>query len=279
MLTRRGNYLRPRNEPASAATVQLERDGYTLLRDALTPAQTDALRSEIDELFAEPDTELRRANDGDEYRYAVLNRSAAVQKLVGDRVILDVIEPLLGEDCHVIANTAWRNPAGRQVVHGGGGWHCDAGPHIPRPADVAWPDTIPYPVFVVAVHVLLSPMALESGPTGVIPGSHRSGQAPPSDRRDDVTLMCNGERVVPLVANTGDIQLFVSDIWHRRMPPLAGDPGRDFVQIHYGRRDIAQRLRTTERTHQLSPEAVARAGEDPRARTVVGLHEPLFYDG
>lgn len=279
MLTRGGVYLRPRTEPASAATEQLEHDGYTLLTGALDAAETDALRVAVDELFATPDTELRRANDSDEYRYAALNRSAQIQQLVSNRAILDVIEPLIGEDCHVIANTAWRNPAGRAVTHGGGGWHCDAGPHIPRPAEVAWPNDIPYPIFVVAVHVLLSPMTIESGPTGVIPGSHRSGQAPPVDRRDDVDLTWNDQRVVPLVADTGDIQLFVSDIWHRRMPTLAGDPGRDFIQIHYGRRDIAQRLHTTERSHQLSAEALERAGQNPRARTVVGLHEPLFYDG
>ena len=279
MLTRRKVYLEPRTEPVLEATEQLERDGYTLLRGALTTEQTDALRNDMDVLFAEPDTELRRANDADEYRYAALNRSAQAQRVVGSRTILDVIEPLLGEDCHVIANTAWRNPAGREVTHGGGGWHCDAGPHIPRPADVAWPADVPYPVFVVAVHVLLSPMPIESGPTGVIPRSHRSGQAPPQDRRNDVDLTCNGVGVVPLVAETGDIQLFVSDIWHRRMPTLAGDPGRDFLQIHYGRRDIAQRLRTTDRVNHLTPDAIERAGEDPRARTVIGLHEPLFYDG
>ena len=122
-------------------------------------------------------------------------------------------------------------------------------------------------------------MPIESGPTGVIPGSHRSGQPPPADRYHEASLTWQGQPAVPLVAETGDIQLFVSDIWHRRMPTMPDDPGRDFVQIHYGRRDIAQRLRTSEHSHQLSPDALARAGDDPRARTVVGLHEPLFYDG
>ena len=127
MLTRRGVYLRHRSEPASLATEQLERDDYTLLTGALSSTETDALRADIDRLFAEPDIELRRANDADEYRYAVLNRSPVVQDLIASRVILDVIEPLIGEDCHVIANTAWRNPAGKAVTHGGGGWHCSDG--------------------------------------------------------------------------------------------------------------------------------------------------------
>ena len=65
--------------------------------------------------------------------------------------------------------------------------------------------------------------------------------------------------VLPLVAKKGDVALFSSDIWHRRLPTLAGDQGRFFLQCHYGRRDIAQRLRTTAQTNQVSEEAVARA--------------------
>jgi hypothetical protein len=51
------------------------------------------------------------------------------------------------------------------------------------------------------------------------------------------------------------------------------------LQIYYGQPDIAQRLRITEQAHQLSPQAAERAGESPHARAVLGLHEPLFYDG
>ena len=46
----------------------------------------------------------------------------------------------------MIANTAWRNPP----EFTGGPWHCDAGPHVPRPEGVPWDDRIPYPVFAVA---------------------------------------------------------------------------------------------------------------------------------
>jgi len=48
--------------------------------------------------------------------------------------------------------------------------------------------------------------------------------------------------------------------------------------VHYGRRDIAQRLETTAQSSQVSAEADARA-DTPRARTLIGLHEPGFYDG
>jgi hypothetical protein len=71
--------------------------------------------------------------------------------------------------------------------------------------------------------------------------------------------------------------MFVSDSWHRGMP-ASGGRGRFFLQVHYGRRDIAQRIRTTAETHHLAPEAVARA-RTPRQRSLAGLHDPYFYDG
>ena len=104
----------------------------------------------IDEIFATVPAERIR-EDKEEFRYELLNRSAACQQCVGQPRILEVIEPLLGEDCHVIANTAWRNPAD----FAGGPWHCDAGPHIPRREGIDWDDRIPYPVFAVGAHIYL----------------------------------------------------------------------------------------------------------------------------
>ena len=119
---------------------------------------------------------------------------------------------------------------------------------------------------------------MEAGPTGVIPGSHTSGQSPPADHLSDDGLEWQGRRVVPLVAEAGDVAVFVSDAWHRRLPSGPGDPGRFFLQCHYGRRDLAQRIRPTSAVNHLSPEAVARAGTK-RERTLAGLHRPFFYDG
>ena len=98
------------------------------------------------------------------------------------------------------------------------------------------------------------------------------------NRAADDDLDYEGRDVVPIVAKAGDVALFVSDIWHRRMPPMPGDPGRMFVQCHYGRRDIAQRIRPTSSVNHLSEEALVRAGT-PRERTVAGLHPLSFYDG
>ncbi len=285
MLTRRAPvpYLRWRPDDETPAESQhLQREGWVLLHDVLDEPQVASLAAEVSDVFDAVPADNRRpgraSTEREQFRYEMLNRSARCQEVIGHRRILDVIEPLVGEDCHVIANTAWRNPPDVEHTHGGGRWHIDAGPHVPLPPDVTWDERIPHPVFVVACHVILQDCPAACGPTGVIPRSHLSGESPPSDRLDDPALDWRGSRPVVLEARAGDVQLFVSDVWHRRMPTGPGDEGRFFLQIHYGRRDIAQRLRTTAAVNHLSTDALERAITD-RERTLVGLHPPLFYDG
>jgi ectoine hydroxylase-related dioxygenase (phytanoyl-CoA dioxygenase family) len=271
MIRRAGGNLRVLSGTAPEAALELERDGCTLVKAAMDADEVRALRAEIAEYFdaTGPD----RAHDlRGEFRHGMLNVSPLAQKAVASRALLDVIEPLLGEDCHVIANTAWRNVAG----HEGGRWHMDAGPHIPRAEGVPWPDNIPYPVFAIGVHLFLEDCPLKAGPTAVLTGSHRSGRLPPKEQTFDLDLTYEGRPPVLLAAKAGDAAMFVSDVWHRGTPAQPGF-GRFFLQIHYGRRDIAQRIRTTDEINHLSPEAVARA-QTPRDRTVIGLHPMLFYD-
>jgi hypothetical protein len=273
MIHRVGKNLTVRTEAAPAASAELEADGCAVLRGVLSPAEVAELRAAVDAVFDAYPPERART-DAAEFRYEMLNRSAAAQRAVGHPRILEVIEPLLGEDCHVIANTAWRNPPSFT----GGPWHCDAGPHVPRPEGVEWDDRIPYPVFAIGAHLLLQDCNLDDGPTEVVPGSHRSGRLAPFDRATDPALSYDGRPPTALVGAAGDVALFVSDCWHRGRPAAASGRGRCFLQVHYGRRDIAQRLRTTAVAHQLSAEAVERA-DTLRARELVGLHPPYFYDG
>lgn len=257
---------------APEESAQLERDGYAQLRGVFGADEVATMRREIDAVFDACGAERVR-DDKDEFRYEMLNRSAACQAAVSNAEILRVIEPLLGDDCHVIANTAWRNPP----EFPGGMWHCDAGPHIPRPSDVPWDDRIPYPVFAIATHIYLQDCNRADGPTAVVPGSHRSGRLAPFDQMTAEDLTYDGRPPAVFEAAAGDVALFVSDVWHRGLPAAPGGRGRYFLQAHYGRRDVAQRLRTTADANQLSPAAIERATTD-RARSVIGLHDPFFYD-
>jgi ectoine hydroxylase-related dioxygenase (phytanoyl-CoA dioxygenase family) len=283
MLTRTRGYLRPRTDPAPATSTELQSHGYAVLNQVFDTEERHELCAEIEQIYAALPADGRAAavrdpEEDEDFRYEMLNRGARCQEAVAKPEILAVIEPLLGDDCHIIANTCWRNPPRPESTHGGGAWHIDAGPHIPRDASIAWDERIPYPVFAIGVHIYLQDCPLECGPTGVIPGSHKSGRYPPREHALDVDLSWEGQNVVPILARAGDVAMFVSDVWHRRLPTAQGDAGRLFLQVHYGRRDIAQRLRPTAQTHQLSEEAIARA-TSPRLRQLIGLHAPLFYDG
>jgi ectoine hydroxylase-related dioxygenase (phytanoyl-CoA dioxygenase family) len=272
--------LRLRRDEAPAASDELQKLGYVVLREVFGADEVDALASDIERVFetVPPDERVSGMPSArwEVFRYEMLNRSDTSRRAIAHPAILEVIEPLLGEDCHVIANTAWRQPTGA-TDHGGRFWHIDSGPHIPRDPAVPWDERIPYPVFAIAAHIYLWDCPLASGPTAVIPRSHTSGSPPPRAGIEDDGLEWNGNRAVPIVASAGDVALFVSDVWHRRMPSGEGDPGRFFLQCHYGRRDIAQRIRPTSVVNHLSPETV---GQElgARERTLVGLHDPGFYD-
>ncbi len=271
--------MRVRSDPAPAAVDSLRSDGYVQLRGVFAGDELAALRADVERVFEDypPDNRGDSAEESSPFRYEMLNRSSQVQQAIGHPRILEVVEFLLGEDCHVIANTAWWQQPGDNR-HLGRFWHIDAGPHVPRDPGIPWDPRIPYPVFAIATHLYLQDCPMEAGPTGVIPGSHMSGQAPPYKRAADDDLEWEGRATVPIVAEAGDVALFASDVWHRRLPTGPGDPGRMFVQCHYGRRDLAQRIRPTSEVNQLSEDAVARA-QTPRERTLVGLHPLGFYDG
>jgi ectoine hydroxylase-related dioxygenase (phytanoyl-CoA dioxygenase family) len=125
---------------------------------------------------------------------------------------------------------------------------------------------------------MLCDCTVADGPTAVVPGSHRSGRLPPFEMKSSEDLTYDGRPPAVLEADAGDVLLFASDAWHHGQRARAGGRGRYFLQVHYARRDIAQRIRTTDVVNHLSPEAVARADTD-RSRTLVGLHAPFFYDG
>jgi ectoine hydroxylase-related dioxygenase (phytanoyl-CoA dioxygenase family) len=283
MLRRVRGYLLPRKDPAPAASQQLENEGYALLEGVFSASEVTGLGTELNSVYESFPADGRAGDQRDpvedeDFRYQMFNRSALAQQAIAHPAILEVIEALLGEDCHVIANTCWRNPPRSDNGHGGGFWHIDAGPHIPRDPAVPWDDRIPYPIFAIGAHTFITDCDLNSGPTGVIPGSHKSGSPPPRERYDDVELDYQGRKVVPLPARAGDVCLFVSDAWHRRLPTRQGDQGRFFLQAHYGRRDIAQRVQSTSETNQISAVALARTKSD-RERALLGLHPNRFYDG
>ena len=282
MITKHAHYNRPFEGKAPRAAIELEEDGHALLSGAFSPKDVAELRREIEAVYRDYPPDHRpgstTAAQAEMYRYEMFNRSSACQAAISRPQILDVVEPLLGEDCHVVSCTAWRNPAGNESAPRGLQWHVDGGPYIARRPDQTWPAHIPYPVFVVTSHLYLQDVTIADGPTAILPGSHKSGRLPPQKREWDTDLTYEGRGAAVHVARAGDVTLFVSETWHRRMPPSEMGRGRFFLQTVYGRREVAQRVRLTEELNAVGPAALARTTSD-RERQLLGIHPAAFYDG
>lgn len=266
---------------APLGAVALEADGHHLARAVFSADEIARLRAEIEDVYERYPPDHRAGSPTVEhaqmFRYQMFNRSALCQAAIANRGILDVLEPLLGDDCHAISCTAWRNPPGRASAPNGQQWHVDGGPYIARPPHHEWPPHIPYPIFVVTTHVYLQDVAIDDGPTAVLPGSHRSGCLPPHERMWDLDLRYCSRRGEAHLANAGDVSFFVSDSWHRRMPTTDKCKGRFFLQTAFGRREIAQRVLPSAE-HNVANEAARARAKTLRERQVLGIHPPSFYD-
>jgi hypothetical protein len=282
MLRKVHDQFLPYDGPAPEGARALERDGHFVLRGENGPAEVAELRAEVEEVYRRVPADMRDGRvspqNAEMFRYELFNRSAACQRALARPNVLAILEPLLGGDCHVIACTAWRNPPGNEHAPMGQEWHVDGGPHIPRASGTPWPKDVPYPIFVVAAHLYLADVELTDGPTAVVPGSHTTGRLPPPDQLWNERIVWNGRASVAHVARAGDVGFFVSDVWHRRLPPQPTGRGRFFVQTNYGRREIAQRVLPTSQVNHVHPDAEARAATD-RERRLIGLHPQVYYDG
>jgi ectoine hydroxylase-related dioxygenase (phytanoyl-CoA dioxygenase family) len=265
---------------ASEATA-IQEDGHYIMRGVFGAEEVAAMRAELESVYERVPPEMRDSafsrEVGEMYRYQVFHHSPLCQRAIADARILEVIEPLLGGDCHVISCTSWRNPPGESLTPHGLQWHIDGGPFIPREEGTDWPSHIPYPVFIIGTHIYLQDVQLEDGPTMCIPGSHKSGLVPPSEQLWDLNLSYAGRKGVCHVAKAGDVDFRVSDVWHRRRPPSILSKGRFFLQTNYARRDIAQRVLPTNMVSHASPESLARCASE-RERRLLGLHPQSYFD-
>jgi hypothetical protein len=281
VLTRSSGYLTPRTGKVPTASKDLESDGYTVLRGVFTPPAVGSLCADVQRVFAQYTPDVRDPDDDPEqmapFRYEMLNRSALVQRAIGNPRILRTIEPLLGEDCHVISNTAWWQPPGNNE-HLGRFWHIDAGPHIPRDPDIPWDERIPYPIFAIAAHIFLRDCPLEAGPTAVIPRSHTSGRPPPFDRLADGDLEWKAAVQYPSSPKRAMLRSSSPTSGTRDCRPAAtildGCSSNAITGVVTLRSASDQPRRCT-----ISARMRWRRARTPRQQTLVGHHPPGFYDG
>jgi ectoine hydroxylase-related dioxygenase (phytanoyl-CoA dioxygenase family) len=241
---------------------QFHRDGYLVIPEALAADQVTRLRAGVERAFAEPcaEAELYGGNMGQIWRPKMFERGPEFEELVDNPGVIDLVEAILGADCHLIANSALRTGPGDGISN----WHSDETVRFPRPADVPLDPRIPIPCFVLNFNYYLCDVDEALGPTQFVPGSHRSGRQP---NRGELTY--EGRGVESARGPAGTAVMWHDQVWHRGAPNQTEDRVRWVQQAPYGRRFIAQRFYPF--INYRMPEVILERA-NPRRKRLLGLH-------
>ena len=240
----------------------LHRDGFVLLPGVLAPSRIDQARAAIDRLSP---VGLDYQGLVDDHYKCVFNRAPFWLQFLDLPGVIELAEAALGSDCHLIGQTAWRSRPGFV----GGELHVDY-LVMKLPESLLADPAFELPIQVCTAHLYLSDIDADLCPTAVIPGSHRAGRKPlPGESQ------WQGREAEPVLCKAGDVLVFRSDLWHAGSRNRSTDRSRYLLQMHYGRRMVAQKF-SPYLTWQFNPEVLAAA--TPRQRRLLGEHEPSEYD-
>lgn len=201
----------------------------------------------------------------DDHFKCVFNRDPGWLHYLDRPGVIELMEAALGADCHIIGETAWRSRPGFI----GGELHVDyLVMELPRAllADPAFE----LPMQVCTAHFYLDDIDAALCPTLVIPGSHRAGRQPQAGETS-----WEGRELRPVLCRAGDVLVFRSELWHAGSRNATPDRSRHLLQVHYGRRMVAQKF-SPYLDFRFNPATLAAA--TPRQRRLLGEHEASEYD-
>ena len=246
----------------AAYLAALHHQGFALLPAVLDAEQISSARAAIDDL--QPIHWDYQGLVDDHYK-CVFNREPFWLAYLDLPGVIELAEAALGEDCHLIGQTAWRSHPGFV----GAELHVD---HLVMelPEALLADPAFTLPMQICTAMLYLDDIDADLCPTWVIPGSHRSGRKPrPGEEH------WHGRVAEPVLCRAGDVLMLRSELWHAGSRNRTADRSRYLLQVHYGRRMVAQKFSPYLR-FSFNPAVLAAA--TPRQRRLLGEHEPAEYD-
>ncbi|MGH3697823.1 MAG: phytanoyl-CoA dioxygenase family protein [Pseudonocardiaceae bacterium] len=223
---------------ASAAIREFHQQGFAVLRSVISAGHAKFLRELVEWKYrdskAREDSELDFMR-GDVSLMRMFEHHRAFRDLLAIEPVIDLVEQILGIDCHVVAQNALRAPKGKGIIR----WHIDDALFFPFLAHMsAIPEEAgPLPCYSLSVMVALSDVEAEIfGPTQVVAGSHLTGRTP--EYKPTLPLCMTP---ISLLAQAGDMYLVNSQTWHRGAQNQS-ERTRYLLTTTYGRRFISQRF-------------------------------------
>jgi hypothetical protein len=247
---------------------QFHRDGFLVIPSVLPPDFVAELLAGVQRCFAEHNDEsaIYGAEMLKIWRPRMFEQGECFERLVDFEPVIDLVETILGKDCHLIANSALRTATGQGIS----GWHADEVVRFPRPKGVPLDPRIPMPCFVLNLNYYLCDVDEALGPTEFVPGTHRSGRQPdPEDYDSNGEPHYEGKGVFRAVGPAGTVVMWNDQTWHRGATNRSENGIRWVQQAPYGRRFIAQRFYPF--INYRMPEGILERA-NPRRKGLLGLH-------
>ncbi|MCW8131224.1 MAG: phytanoyl-CoA dioxygenase family protein [Planctomycetota bacterium] len=216
---------RPAVFDLEAAIEGMYTDGYCVVPNALSTELAAETRRHVD------------ASGGPDEKYEVKNwcfnkqlmidwtKDAYYLRYLDLPGVIDVLDAVLGPDCHLQEGNTWTTGPGRKM-----GLHID---HLPLqiPEEYLQDPRVRIPIYFCPVMIYLVDMKLDLGPTIVVPGSHRSGRGP----NNETTY--KGVAPKAALVKAGDAVIFRFDLWHGAWGNTNTNGERRYVmQLTYGHR-------------------------------------------
>ena len=179
--------------PDDSILETLERDGYAVAPDALSPSTVAQLRQDL-EAAIEKEAAYHGGADYVDYGMVLVcctHARSFVDVLAEDRV-MRILDRILGEGSIVYAFTSSSNPPGRT--------NYSYRVHVDCPRLIQGYDTN------AGVMMLLDDFTAENGATWVLPGSHHTREAPSEEH-----FFANARRVI---APAGSSVFLNPRVWH-----------------------------------------------------------------
>lgn len=251
------------------AVREFHRQGFVVLPSAMLRSHAEWLAALIEKRYVDLKTYHGADDDlirGDVSLMRMFEHHDAWRDVLLLEPVLAMVERILGEDCHVVAQNALRTPKGRAIVN----WHIDDALFFPFLAQLpvaAGLDQVP--CFSLNVMIVLSDVEEDGhGPTQVVAGSHLTGRKP-----EYSPSLPQGARPTSLLARAGDVYLVNSQTWHRGAQNHS-DRTRYLLTTTFGRRFISQRFYPF-LNYQMPPRVIA--GASDRLLMLLGRHEKGPY--
>ncbi len=196
--------------------VDFHRDGFLVLPEWLPPETVRRLLHGLKREFSEPiDTEeakLRGELVARLWRPRLFERGVEFEELVDFPATIELMEAILGPQCHLIAMNALKTGPGDGIS----GWHADEEVRFPWPADLPRDPRVATPSLVINMNYYLVDVDENLGPTQLVPGSHRAGRQPTAtdmDGQGNPTF--EGRSMHSATGKAGTAVMWHDQVWHR----------------------------------------------------------------